>query len=195
MTPAWDIFERMGLRRWLGRYRGSAAPLRGWHEAWEDAVATLDAAAVPSLEARLREHVPLADDVEVEEEMLQGLRDLLALERGLAAGSDLPRLETAHRAAAGEACHFSVPVSMPDDAAQPTGRLLLTSSRAAFAGGSRTPPIPWHAARDVVRSGRDLIVTRTGSDEGCRFRCNSFSDALCGAAIARHLIRAARKPL
>lgn len=168
--------------------------MRGWHQAWDAAVAALDAEAIPRLEARLRAQAPLADDVEVEEEMLQGLRDLVALQRGLAA-SQLPHIETAHRVAAGEPCHFSAPVSMPDDPAQPTGRLLLTSSRAAFAGGSRTPSIPWHAARDVIRTGRDLIVVRGGSDDGCRFRCNSFSDALCGAAIARHLIHTARKPL
>ena len=183
----------MGLFAWFRRDRATARAVRDWHDAWEAAVATLDPAAVPRLEARLRAQPPLADDVEGGEEMLQGLRDLLALAGELAA-AHLPHVETAHRVAAGEPCHFSAPVSMPDDAAQPTGRLLLTSNRAAFAGGSRTPAIPWHAARDVVRSGRDLIVLR-GADDGCRFRCNSFSDALCGTAIARHLIRAARKPL
>jgi hypothetical protein len=167
--------------------------VHAWHEAWDAAVAALDVEAVPALEARLRVP-PLGDDVEVEEEMLLGLRDLLALERGIAT-SQLPRIETAHRVAAGEPCHFSAPVSMPDDPAQPTGRLLLTSRRAAFAGGSRTPSIPWHTARDVIRTGRDLILVRVTRDDGCRFRCNSFSDALCAAAIARHLIRAARKPL
>ena len=85
------------------------------------------------------------------------------------------------------------PVSMPDDPVQPTGRLLLTSGRAAFAGGSRTPSIPWHAARDVIRAGRDLIVVRAGGSDGLRFRCNTFSDAVRGAAIARHLVRAARR--
>lgn len=186
----------MGLFDWIRRDRGIgiAPAMRDWHGAWEAAVAALDAEAVPYLEARLRLQPPPADDVEVEEEMLQGLRDLLALESDLAAGH-VPRIETAHRVAAGEPCHFSAPVSMPDDPAQPTGRLLLTSNRAAFAGGSRTPAIPWHAARDVVRRGRDVIVLRRGSDDGSHFRCNSFSDALCGAAIARYLIRAARQPL
>jgi hypothetical protein len=184
----------MGLFGWFRRGGGTAAAVRAWHEAWDAAVAALDTDAIPGLEARLRARPPLADDLEVEEEMLQGLRDLLALERGLAA-SELPRIETTHRVAAGEPCYFSAPVSMPDDPAQPTGRLLLTSTRAAFAGGSRTPSIPWHAARDVIRTGRDLIVVRGTNDDSRRFRCNSFSDALCGAAIARHLIRAARKPL
>jgi hypothetical protein len=83
---------------------------------------------------------------------------------------------------------------MPDDPAQPTGRLLLTSTRAVFAGGSRTPALAWHAAREVIQSGRDLLfVFRSANEDGGhRFRCNSFADALCGGAIARHLIRTAR---
>lgn len=194
VSRKWQHIATMGLFAWFRRERGTATAARDWHDAWDAAVAALDADAVPRLEAPLRAQPPLADDVEVEEEMLQGLRDLLALERELAAAR-LPSVETAHRVAAGEPCHFSAPVSMPDDPAQPTGRLLLTSRRAAFAGGSRAPAIPWHAARDVVRNGRDLILLRAGGDDGYRFRCNSFSDALCGTAIARHLIRAARKPL
>jgi hypothetical protein len=85
-------------------------------------------------------------------------------------------------------------VSIPDDPAQPTGRLLLTYGRAVFAGGARTPPLPWHAARDVVHSGRDLLlIAKHMPDEAShRFRCNSYADALCGAAIARHLMRASR---
>jgi len=159
-------------------------------------VIALDEGAPARLEGRLHATPPLAEDVEIEEEMLQALRDVLALERQLAA-ADLPLIETTHRAAHGERCHFSAPVSMPDDPAQPTGRLLLTSGRAAFAGGSRTPAIAWHAARDIVRSDRDLLIVRAGGGDGSlyRFRCNSYSDAVCAAAIARHLIGAARKPL
>ena len=155
----------------------------------------LDARRRRALEAAAAPAAPrVDDDLEVEEEMLQALRDVLAL------AADLERRRVAgarnrHRVAAGEPCHFSAPVSMPDDPAQPTGRLLLTSGRAAFAGGARTPPLPWHAARHVIRSGRDLVFVRAGSDDGIRFRCNSFSDAVCAAAIARYLMAAARKPL
>jgi hypothetical protein len=123
--------------------------------------------------------------------MLDALREALTLERDLAA-SRLPVIETTHRAAAGERCHYSAPVSMPDDPAQPTGRLLLTAGRVAFAGGTRTPSLPWHAARDVVRAGRDLVFVRAGAVDGYRFRCNSYVDAVRGAAIARHLTRVAR---
>ena len=184
----------MGLLDWFRRRNGAKAEgaVREWHAAWEAALASLDAEAPTHLETWLTREPPLADDLEIEQEMLEALRDALALERDLAAGQ-LPAVPTAHRAAAGEPCHYSAPVSMPDDPVQPTGRLLLTSGRAAFAGGSRTPSIPWHAARDVIRAGRDLIVVRAGGSDGLRFRCNTFSDAVRGAAIARHLVRAARR--
>lgn len=181
----------MGLFGFLRRGRADAA-LEQWHADWGAALSALDPAAASQLEARLRARAATAEDVEVEEEMLQALRDALALSRDLAAGV-LPAIETTHRAAAGERCHYSAPVSMPDDPAQPTGRLLLTAGRAAFAGGTRSPSLAWHATRDVVRSGRDLLFVRAGADEGYRFRCNSFSDAVCGEAIARHLIRGARR--
>jgi hypothetical protein len=182
----------MGLFGFLRR--GGRDGARDWQRAWERAVDGLDAGAPARLEAELAGRAVVDDDLEVEQEMLQALRDVLALAADLARGA-LPLIDTSHRAAAGERCHFSAPVSMPDDPAQPTGRLLLTSGRAAFAGGTRTPPLPWHAARQVVRTGRDLILVRSGAADGLRFRCNTFSDAVCAAALARHLMTAARKPV
>jgi hypothetical protein len=167
---------------------------RQWQRAWNDAVDDLDAAAPARLEAALAGRRSAGDDLEIEDEMLRALRDLLALE-GQLARAVLPSIETSHRVAAGECCHFSAPVSMPDDPAQPTGRLLLTAERAAFAGATRTPALPWQAARHVIRTDRDVILVRAGAEAGVRYRCNSFSDALCGAAIARHLMHAARQRL
>lgn len=184
----------MGLFDWFRRNGTPTRAAREWHAAWEKALTDLDGDAPARLEAWLARDPALAEDREIEEEMLEALRDALALARDLAAAA-LPAIETAHRAAAGEPCHYSAPVSMPDDPAQPTGRLLLTSGRVAFAGGSRAPAIPWHAAREVVRAGRDLFVVRAGMTDGYRFRCNTYSDAVRGAAIARHLMQAARKPL
>lgn len=184
----------MGIFGWLGKKsHGENGAARAWREAWAHAVASLDAGAVAPLEAALRRTPAFADDLEIEEEMLDALRQLLDLERELGA-SRVPVIETTHRVVGADRCHFSAPVSMPDDPAQPTGRLLLTSTRAVFAGGARTPALPWHAAHDVVQSGRDLLfVFRNVQDAtGHRFRCNSFADALCGAAIARHLMRSAR---
>ena len=182
----------MDLFGWLkGKSRNG--DLRAWREAWSRAVASLDEGAVASLETALRRQPPIADDIEIEEEMLDGLRQLLAVERELGAAR-LPILETTHRVVGGDRCHFSAPVSVPDDAAQPTGRLLLTSTRAVFAGGARTPSLPWHGVRDVVQTGRDVIfvLARADEGEGQRFRCNSYAEALCGAAIARHLMRRTR---
>jgi hypothetical protein len=181
----------MGLFGWL-KPRSDNGAVRAWRDRWGRAVAALDADAVASLEAALRQQPPLADDIEMEEEMLDGLRHLLDLERDLAA-SRLPVVDTTHRVVGADRCHFSAPVSLPDDPAQPTGRLLLTSARAVFAGGARAPAMPWHGVRDVVQNGRDVIfVSARGEGEGQRFRCNSFAEALCGAAIARYLVRQAR---
>ena len=182
----------MGLFGWFTSKSDNGA-VRMWRDEWTRAVASLDAAAVAPLEAALRRHPPIADDIEMEEEMLEALRQLLDVERDLAA-SRLPLVDTTHRVVGADRCHFSAPVSLPDDPAQPTGRLLLTSARAVFAGGAKSPPLPWHGVREVVQNGRDVILVsvRTGDADGHRFRCNSFAEALCGAAIARHLMRQAR---
>lgn len=181
----------MALFGWLSRRTKDGT--QAWRREWNAAVDALDCSAVPRLEAALRAASPLADDLEVEEEMLDGFKQLLALDAAMAA-SGPPVIETSHRVVGHDACHFSAPVSVPDDPAQPTGRLLLTSTRAVFAGGSRTPTVPWHAVRQVVRHGRDLlfVTSRNNEDDGVRYRCNSFGEALCGAAIARHLARRTR---
>jgi hypothetical protein len=182
----------MGLFGWL-RGRTDNGEVRAWREAWSRAVLAVDADAVTSLEGTLRREPPIADDIEIEEEMLEGLRQLIAIERDLRAAR-LPVVDTTHRVVGADRCHFSAPVSVPDDPAQPTGRLLLTSTRAVFAGGARTPALPWHGVRDVVQTGRDVIFVlhRAGESDGQRFRCNSYAEALCGAAIARHLLRQTR---
>lgn len=182
----------MGFFDWLTR-KADHNEARAWRETWARAVTSLDASAVGPLEAALRRQPPIADDIEIEEEMLEGLRRVLEVEGDLAAGR-LPLVATSHRVVGLDRCHFSAPVSVPDDPAQPTGRLLLTSGRAVFAGGARTPAMPWHGVREVVHTDRDVIFVLSGGEgHGQRFRCNSFADALCGAAIGRHLARQARK--
>lgn len=182
----------MGLFGWFAR-KPAESGTRAWREAWTAALAHPDDTAIADLDAALHVQPPLADDLEVEEEMLDALRQLVELERDLAAGRT-PTVETTHRVVGLDRCHFSAPVSIPDDPSQPTGRLLLTSTRAVFAGGARTPALPWHGIRDVVHQSRDLlfVVARADGDDGQRFRCNSFGEALRGAAIARHLVRQAR---
>lgn len=177
--------------RLFGWFRRNSAAIRAWHEEWAEALRSPDAACLASLDAALRRQPPLSADLELEEEMLDALRQLVDLSRELEA-CRLPVVETSHRIVGVDVCHFSAAVSVPDDPAQPTGRLLLTSRRAAFAGGGRVPSLPWHAVREVVQNGRDMLIIRAGAEEGVRFRCNSFADAVCGAAIARHLTRQAK---
>jgi hypothetical protein len=166
--------------------RGGGRAITAWHERWRKALDAPDIADLDALDAALRSPAPLADDLELEEEMLDALRQLIALTRELNAAR-VPSVHTSHRIVGNDTCHFSAAVSMPDDPAQPTGRLLLTSTRAAFAGGARLPPLPWHAVRAVVQDGRDVVFVLAIGDRIVRFRCNSFADAVCGAAIARHL--------
>src|SRR5262252_11129350 len=105
----------MGIFSWLTGKNGSAA--RAWREEWTSAVASPDAAAVTSLEAALRRQPPIGDDLELEEEMLDALRQLVDLSRELDAAR-LPIIETSHRLVGTDVCHFSAAVSVPDDPAQ-----------------------------------------------------------------------------
>jgi hypothetical protein len=181
----------MGLFGWL---KGSTAPangLRAWRREWAEAVTAPSAAALERLRSALHVRPPLADDIEIEEEMLEGLDRLIALTTDLADGR-LPNIETTHRIVGSDVCHFSAPVSMPEDAAQPTGRLLLTGTRAVFAGGARPTTVAWHAAAEVVQADRDVLLIRSDRGTAYRFRCNNYGDALTAAAIARHLAARAR---
>jgi hypothetical protein len=150
-----------------------------------------NAAALERLRGALHVLPPLADDIEIEEEMLEGLDRLIKLTADLTDGR-LPHLDTTHRIVGTDACHFSAPVSMPEDAAQPTGRLLLTGTRAVFAGGARPTTLAWHAAREVLQADRDVLLIRSDRETAYRFRCNNYGDALTAAAIARHLAARAR---
>jgi hypothetical protein len=181
----------MGLVGWLKGSAAGADGLNVWRREWADAVRAPDAGALERLRGTLHVQPPLADDIEMEEEMLEGLERLIALTADLASGR-LPHLETSHRIVGTDACHFSAPVSMPEDAAQPTGRLLLTGTRAVFAGGARPTTLAWHATADVVHSDRDVLLIRSDRDTAYRFRCNNYGDALAAAAIARHLAARAR---
>src|SRR5437870_417624 len=106
----------MGLFRFLKRGRDAATT--AWQTRWDTAVQTLDPDASPRLRSAVAARAAAGEDVELEEEMLQALDDVVALEGELARGV-WPVVETTHRVAAGERTHFSAPVSMPDEAMQP----------------------------------------------------------------------------
>jgi hypothetical protein len=131
------------------------------------------------------------EEIEIEREMLDGLRELIALTKAVGR-SGLPVVQTGHRVVGADACHFTAPASMPDVAGQPSGRLLLTGRRAIFVGGARSVAVPWHAIRSASHVERDLVLVRADREELHRFRCNSFSDAFRGVFMARELVAARR---
>ncbi len=176
----------MGLLGWLTKRKSSTrGKMDGWHRQWRDVCQTPSLEAVVELGEALDAFTLPEDEVEVEREMLAGLRHLT--ERQAAAGGSLPVVETGHRVVGTDRCHFSAPASMPDDPAQPSGRLILTHIRAIFAGSSKATTIPWHAVSEVLHQGRDVILIRRDGETLYRFRCNVFGDALEAAWLARTL--------
>jgi hypothetical protein len=152
-----------------------------------------DADAIAALAVELDGLALAEEEIEIEREMLDGLVQVSALHAALTAAG-LPLVETGHRVVGTETCHFSAPSSMPDDAAQPSGRLIFTSARAIFAGGARALTLPWHTVADVVQQERDVILVRHDRETFHRFRCNVFADALCAGLLARTLARRPRAP-
>jgi hypothetical protein len=186
----------MGLLRWLKR--GIAADgnpeLRAWRQAWQAAAqaSAVDTAEVAALRASLDRLALPEDDLEIEREMLDGLDRKMALASSIVE-SGLPAIPTGHRIVGHEICHFSAPVSVPDDPAQPTGRLLLTSGRAIFQGGVRGTTIAWHTVGDAAHVDRDLVLVTVSRESLHRFRCNTYADAMCAAHLARLLSPKSRR--
>lgn len=158
---------------------------QAWDAAWRSALDRRDETALQTLERELAARRAAGADVEIEEEMVEGARRRLTLEREIESAG-LPVFETSHRVVAGDTCHFSAPASLLDDPAQPSGRLLLTASRIIFVGGPKLLQAPWHSVRDAHDRERDIVLVR--GEEILRFRCNTYGDALSGAAIARRLV-------
>jgi hypothetical protein len=182
----------MGLLGWLKGRGTSGGALTEWRTTWHSAAAAGDTAQAAVLRARLDALNLPAEEIEIEHEMLEALCDLGDLTAAVR-DSGLPAIETGHRIVGSERCHFTAPASMPDVAAQPSGRLLLTSGRAIFAGGGSATAVPWHSVADVRPLDRDVVVIRKDRDELYRFRCNTFSDALRGAFLGRELMAASRR--
>ena len=177
----------MGLWDWFGRGAPREDPrIREWKRDWAAAVMVLDPASAQELKDRLNGFGLAEDDIEIEREMLDALEDAAALSSEIGR-SGLPVIETGHRVVGHERCHFSAVASMPDEAGQPPGRLLLTSGRAIFAGGSGAVSPAWHTIGEARHVDRDLLLVRTTKDRVYRFRCNSFGDAVRAWLIARHL--------
>ena len=179
---------------WLKKRRatGGSEKRDEWRRRWHEAAIAPEAAALVSLSADLDELALPEEEIEIEREMLDGLDQVWRLHAALAVNG-LPVVETGHRVVGIETCHFSAPSSMPDDVAQPSGRLLFTGARAIFAGGARAFTLPWHTVAEVVQKERDVILVRHDRETFHRFRCNVFADALCAGLLARTLARRTRR--
>jgi hypothetical protein len=177
----------MGLLGWFkGRGPAEDPRLREWRRAWGRAAQAWETAAAGALAAQLDALGLPEDEIEIEREMAEALARAAELDAETRAHG-LPRVETGHRVVGADTCHFSAPASMPDEPSQPSGRVLLTSARAIFVGGSGGSAIPWHAVREVAPADRDLILVRAGGERMHRFRFNTYGDALCAAYLARRL--------
>lgn len=184
----------MGLIGWLKRRRndGSDPRLAEWHRTWREALPAISGQGLADLTRSLDALGLPEEEIELEREMLEGVQQLAAL-REAVSGNGLPVITTGHRVVGHDTCHFSVPASMPDDPAQPSGRLLVTSARVVFVGGARATIVPWHAVAETAQDTRDLLLVRNDREALYRFRCNSYADALCGEFLARHLSAARRR--
>jgi hypothetical protein len=142
------------------------------------------------LEALLRMPAEMGlpdEDVELEIESVQGAVDLLTL-REAVASAGLPVVEHQHKALGADRCHFRASAFLANDGLDRTGRLFLTNRRLVFVS-SPMIALSWSAVASIGQDARDLIVTPTKGDSVYQFRCNSFSDARCGAFIAQTLKR------
>jgi hypothetical protein len=178
----------MHLFGWFRKRQTNSADakLGEWRRQWLAAATGADPSAVRTLTTELEALGLSEDEAEIEREMLDGLAELTQLRSEIDAGQ-LPIVQTGHRVVGTDICHFSTPCSMPDDPAQPSGRLIFTGGRAIFAGGARALTIPWHMVADVVQQERDVALVRHDRETFYRFRCNNYSDALCGGLLARTL--------
>ena len=186
----------MGLFGWFKREPREDPRLMQWRQDWAATAAQPSSDRIRQLREQLQELGLDEDDAEIEWEMIEALERVAAL-ASTVAEHGLPAVETGHRIAGGGVCHFTAPASMPDEPGQPAGRLLLTSARAAFAGGAASRTIAWHAIGEAAHQERDVLLIRADRDAAYRFRCNSYGDTLCATFIAQRCIAAsgqARRP-
>ncbi len=184
----------MKLFSWLRGNSRADDKLAAWRQVWQRAIETPDHIDVASLRRELDDAAPPDGDIEIELEMLEALQQLREVEAAAAHGR-LPSIETQHRMVATEPCHFTAPASLPDDAAQTSGRVLITPTRAIFVGAGRTSTTAWHTIRDVVRVEREVALVRADRSAAVQFRFNTFGDAVVAAFLAGHFRDARRTRL
>ena len=165
--------------RWFGK---SPSPKidNAWWQAAEAAAETPANDAIDAL-ARALVSGTATDELERQQEMVEGLRDLATV----AATPALPVLTTQHRAIGNDQCHFIAPVSLGVEGGG-AGKIFLTSARIVFVGG-RLRSWPWHRLRRVTRAGRNLIIVIAGEADDLVLQCNTYGEALIAAHIIRRL--------
>jgi hypothetical protein len=154
---------------------------RWWREA-DAATADPSADALEALRRAASEAAQTADDVEQQEEMIDGLRALSAFR-----AEPLPVLATQHRAIGADACHLILPVSLAGEHSAPA-KLFVTSARLVLVG-STSIAWAWHRIRDAVRRGRDVLVTAAGAADILHVQCNTYGDALLAIDAITRLTR------
>jgi len=153
---------------------------------WRDAERTADAPAASSIDDLQTRATRAADDLdeaERQEEMLDGLRQVLAI----TAASELPVVVTQHRVIGADRCHFVAPVSLAGEIGAP-GKLFVTGDRLVFVA-AQVQAWPWHRVRDIVRQGRHIAVVLNGGADGLHVQCNTYGDALVIRHLAQRLKR------
>ena len=152
-----------------------------WHEA-NAAADAVTAEAIAALRTKLSGTGRSADDLERQEEMLEGLEQLLA-----SRAEPVPIVHTQHRVIGDDVCHFVAPATLAAEVDAP-GKIFVTSRRLIFAGG-RVQAWPWHRVRRIVRIERALVVAIAGGPDGVHLTCNTYGDALVAASLADQIRR------
>jgi hypothetical protein len=188
VTDSW--FKSL-TQRWRGAPADPAAQARQarvqrFRAEVRQALTAGDRASLEAV-ARLPAELDLPDDeVELEQEMVQGALDALDLKDRI--GRDgLPDLAHQHKALGDDRCHFLASVFLADDDGHRTGRLFFTNRRLLFLAAPILT-VPWSRVAVLTDDARDLVVQTVGRGEVYRFRCNSFADARCGMVIAQALL-------
>jgi hypothetical protein len=193
VSTSWfkSLVDRFGGKTADPAAEARAAQLRAFRAAvardLRDDPAVEDRAALEALLRMPDEQGLPADEVELETEALQGGLDVIALKESVARGG-LPVIEHQHRALGADRVHFLASAFLASDGSDRTGRLFLTNRRLVFV----TQPmvaLSWGGILSIEQQSRDLVIATAGRDTLYQFRCNSFSDARCGAFIARQLKR------
>jgi hypothetical protein len=172
--------------------RARRRSLKAFQADVRSACAAREVGAIDRLERRRVELDLAEDEVAIEVEMIEALRDLADLTTTVE-DEGLPVVETSHRAVGAEICHLVVPMSLPDSETQASGKLFLTDRRIVWVAGASKSAVSWSGAGLVRREDRDLVIVSADRQRVYRFRCNSYSEAIRAAFIAEWYLARGRR--